>query len=306
MRLTYIDIAKGITILLMVLGHSSIPQPLSNWIWSFHMPLFFFVSGMTTHWGRDAASFVIQKTGRLLWPFVGYSILNLLLLPLWKDGAWSDNVAQTLETGWGGCALWFIPVLYLALLLARAVPDKVASSALGAAVLAAIGSLLCRFHLSLPWTLSTVPIAAAYVLLGRLAASRAKRFLGEAFSSWRVAAFMLLCLMVQIPLSQLYHLDLAWNKVNPIVPLLAASIAGCFFMLCLSRLLCLQRQLAGLFPVVGRHTLEIMALSQCVIAVINRQLPSLGAAKYGLLAVILFVFVQVKDACKKRFPHIPL
>lgn len=40
-----ISIVKGIGIALMVIGHAGIPEALRHWIYSFHMPLFFFVSG---------------------------------------------------------------------------------------------------------------------------------------------------------------------------------------------------------------------------------------------------------------------
>ena len=40
-RIDWIDLTKGIAIFLMVCGHTSIPLSISNWIWSFHMPLFF-------------------------------------------------------------------------------------------------------------------------------------------------------------------------------------------------------------------------------------------------------------------------
>ena len=44
-RLSYLDIAKGFSIALVVLGHI-IPQgnsPLRNWIYSFHMPIFYYI-----------------------------------------------------------------------------------------------------------------------------------------------------------------------------------------------------------------------------------------------------------------------
>ena len=44
-RILWIDVAKGITIILVVLGHSSLPSTISRFIWAFHMPLFFLVSG---------------------------------------------------------------------------------------------------------------------------------------------------------------------------------------------------------------------------------------------------------------------
>ena len=45
-RIDWIDLTKGIAIFLMVCGHTSIPLSISNWIWSFHMPLFFIISGI--------------------------------------------------------------------------------------------------------------------------------------------------------------------------------------------------------------------------------------------------------------------
>lgn len=41
----YISTAKGIGIILMVMGHCGIPEPFGKFIYQFHMPLFFFCSG---------------------------------------------------------------------------------------------------------------------------------------------------------------------------------------------------------------------------------------------------------------------
>ena len=51
-RLKWLDIAKGLGILLMVLGHSSVPVVVAKFIWAFHMPLFFIASGWTTNWEK--------------------------------------------------------------------------------------------------------------------------------------------------------------------------------------------------------------------------------------------------------------
>lgn len=44
-RIVSFDILKGGGILLVILGHIQIPYMLKTVIYSFHMPLFFFVSG---------------------------------------------------------------------------------------------------------------------------------------------------------------------------------------------------------------------------------------------------------------------
>ena len=46
-RVTYLDMAKGVGILLVILGHEAdLPLAARQFVTSFHMPLFFILSGM--------------------------------------------------------------------------------------------------------------------------------------------------------------------------------------------------------------------------------------------------------------------
>lgn len=54
MRVPWIDRAKGIGLLLVILGHLvTYESSVSNWIFGFHMPLFFFLSGRVTPGARQ-------------------------------------------------------------------------------------------------------------------------------------------------------------------------------------------------------------------------------------------------------------
>lgn len=58
MRDRSIDAAKGIAIILVVLGHVCTGIPwLVKWIYSFHMPLFFMISGYLRE-GKEYGDFV--------------------------------------------------------------------------------------------------------------------------------------------------------------------------------------------------------------------------------------------------------
>ena len=46
-RVDWVDIFKGIVIILMVIGHST--SPWVGWIYLFHMPAFIFSSGYTVN-----------------------------------------------------------------------------------------------------------------------------------------------------------------------------------------------------------------------------------------------------------------
>lgn len=51
-RIDWVDVAKGVGIFLMVMGHSSMPDAVNRWIYSFHMPLFFLLSGLVFNPGK--------------------------------------------------------------------------------------------------------------------------------------------------------------------------------------------------------------------------------------------------------------
>lgn len=81
-RLQWLDILKGIAMFFVVPGHTAIYPPLEKYIYSFHMPLFFMISGMT--WRKDKypafQDLLKDKAKRLLLPYVW---LNLLVFPIY-------------------------------------------------------------------------------------------------------------------------------------------------------------------------------------------------------------------------------
>lgn len=76
-RIDWIDLTKGIAIFLMVCGHTSIPLSISNWIWSFHMPLFFIISGILFNATKyPNFNLFIKKRGKtLIIPYINAPFL---------------------------------------------------------------------------------------------------------------------------------------------------------------------------------------------------------------------------------------
>ena len=70
-RIVYIDALRGFAILLVIVGHliqfnysSGIENPIFNIIYSFHMPLFFFISGYVHSFSKKYTplSFIKKKS----------------------------------------------------------------------------------------------------------------------------------------------------------------------------------------------------------------------------------------------------
>ena len=105
-RIDYFDIAKGIGIILMILGHMSLQDKyLKNFIYSFHMPLFFIISGYFFK-ERDNKQCLKNIFKKLIIPYIltcifiiFYKVFRLIL-----DGNFSE-IANTIKV-WGLASLY--------------------------------------------------------------------------------------------------------------------------------------------------------------------------------------------------------
>ena len=117
-RFAFIDILKGIAILLIVYGHiipGTIPY-LSEWFSTLNIPLFFFVSGLLFNENKyryDFGYFVRSRTKGLVVPFIIFSII-VAIGYFFIEHDYASFLVNLFSMGWGGgYALWFIPVLFM-------------------------------------------------------------------------------------------------------------------------------------------------------------------------------------------------
>lgn len=293
-RLIWLDIAKATAIILMVLGHTSIPNFLSNFIWAFHMPLFFIASGWTTNWAKySIMNFSLTKAKTLLVPFVVYSVIVLAI----QNIIWGGNISDWFWNGWVAYALWFIPVLYLALFCARlilAIQVKT-MRILALMSLLVVGILLCRCGMYLPWSLSSVPYATFMIVLG----GKMRQWLSQQMLEpkwWKILILFFLTLGV----SHFWRLDMCFNGILPIIPLTVGALSGTLMVFYISMLI--ERHLpmvTNVMTAIGRETYIIVAFSQIIIMSINHWHPMNVALKYGLLVVLLVLLKNIKDVVNK-------
>ncbi len=76
-----LNIVKALCIILMVIGHSSAPAGVTGFIYIFHMPAFFFLSGylLKESWLDRPGSFIKKRLGTLYAPYVFWELVFLLL-----------------------------------------------------------------------------------------------------------------------------------------------------------------------------------------------------------------------------------
>ncbi|MFD3155953.1 acyltransferase family protein [Haloimpatiens sp. FM7330] len=122
-RLKYIDILKGIGILLMIMGHISFGRLFDKYIHGFHMPIFFFISGyLFKIVNLSFKKFLKKKIKTLLVPYACFGLFNYicwiifiglpkghnLIIPL-KSLLWINTESNMPIAG----ALWFLTCLFI-------------------------------------------------------------------------------------------------------------------------------------------------------------------------------------------------
>jgi acyltransferase len=188
-----IDAAKGVAIMLVVLGHAKgIPGWFTVLAYSFHVPLFFVLSGWLSH-RRDAypiRQLLDTLVRTLLVPYVVFFLLAYAYWLLtrnigekalrWGQLPWWDPLTG-LATGIGPQlyvhpALWFLPALFVAALsyqlLRRVLPPEMIALLSLPPALAWILAFPAT-GLRLPFALDVLPVALLFYAMGAVAGTSA-------------------------------------------------------------------------------------------------------------------------------------
>ena len=168
-----IDIAKGIGIFLVVLGHVPIPMWLATPIYMFHMPLFFFLSGMFFHPEEKLAYGIYKKVRTLIVPYLFFAVCangsNMLRDLLVYHTAHGKSIFSIFNAA--ASPLWFLICLFGCYLLSRltSIFTRVwawKGLAVGSLFWGGMGMLLCRECISLPLWGTQVLLMQFYYIIG--------------------------------------------------------------------------------------------------------------------------------------------
>ena len=194
-RLTGLDMARGIAIILVVLGHSGFVGAACNtWISTFHLPAFFLISGVLlgrkTEDTRPLATMALQKFRGILIPYLWFSlgsvcvdILQVLLGNFTWDLVWEHVVLTVTFQGYS--VLWFLPVLYLAELFLILLL-KTCSQFLSRPLLRMTAAMLLTTVLALAayYGYRKLPAASESAALSAFVRILAKSLIGASFMSY--------------------------------------------------------------------------------------------------------------------------
>lgn len=120
-RIEYIDFFKGIGIILMIMGHVGFGSGFDYFIHSFHMPMFFLISGYLFNGSGSFKKFIKKKSKQLLIPYIIFGLISFLIFA-YLNFNYNEAILSKLYallfintnnmpiTG----ALWFLTALFFA------------------------------------------------------------------------------------------------------------------------------------------------------------------------------------------------
>lgn len=260
---------------LVVLAHSPafsrVLPGLTPWIFLFHVPAFFFVSGYLL---RPGANLLPRLAGRILLPFllagIGLALAKVLLRGEEAPAALAGVLWGTGPT-LPSSQLWFLPTLFLTLCASAPAARLLLERGAGTAGLLALGAALAGagwigLHLPAPpvealrrpgvggptgwpWGLDLLPIAMFFCLAGYAA----RRFLPRPPPLWLLPAGLAATAAGAVAG---VRVDMNLRLMEPLPLALAAGLAGSVALLAAGRLF--AGAPARVFEEIGRRSMAIL------------------------------------------------
>lgn len=271
-RLTYLDIAKGIGILLVVIGHvyvfnkQIVDRFFVIWLYSFHMPLFFIISGMLIAYKneKDILKFIIKRIKGILIPYAFFSVLSIIVFAIVNDFNKAVIIQSIKATvcGIGIDTLWFLPALFFGEVIFFVLKNLLKNKyviCVCSAVIYIIGNFMMKDYGIICLFLGRIFIAIGFIMVGNYTLD----FVRKRNMPWYVLAILAILSVVFSKINGLVDLNnLVFN--NKILYLLN-SLLGTYLVLELSKLINVDELIYW-----GKNTLIVMATHLNIIYLFNK------------------------------------
>lgn len=330
-RNQFVDIMRGIAMLLVVLGHTMTGCTtdaensfLFNIVWSLQMPLFILISGYVTRYSRDIQDvaglwkFVKRRTIAYLLP---WSVWTLLVRGIIFGESNFLNIKWLLwhmDSGyWFLATIWTISMIFgVSTFLARRIAKEsgikrqlftLAFYLVGMAVLAAIGIVAGLSFFAIKLTLYYMPFYYAGYLYGQYQDGIMEFKWGKTV----VDVVIAVCLAVWLYIINRYHLYALPDNGISIALRVLSSIAGCIAVcgLCNGLFTVTSKNLVGGVQLswCGEHSLEIYLTHYLLLTLLYMpEAPIMGSIQgtalmlANYLITVVLTIIAVKLVNKNR------
>ena len=306
-RIEWIDISKGMGILFVMLGHCYLDTKYTFWFISFHMALFFFLSGYTFRIKESYFQFLNKKIRTLLIPYLFFVIVTMLfngLLAMTHGNTYDViGIARQYLIQKRYTLLWFLTCLFLAeqvMFFLEKIYLRLGSKKEYWIIVSSAEFILFYFYqikigIDLPWNADLVLIGVAFMNFGKYICETKMLEKVQIKASLLGSSLLILCICFSR--YNYYHygkVDWYSNQFGNVWLYLVSAFSGVFATIFLaSRIKCRKIALLGRNSLVfyGLHRLIIDNL---VFVVYPRlKIRMIGNDVFLLVLATLSIFVSI-------------
>lgn len=304
-RLDYVDVAKGIATICVILGHLSVtPRPLVIWIYTFHIPLFFLLSGFVLNLDKYPTflSFFTDKVKKLLIPYLWLSVLTWIWIYCVRDFSINKN-SLIKFIGIFICAkdtpyylsLWFIMSLFfsqiLLYILLRCLSEK--GKLIKICLCFVVGVFISSIYKpGWIWALDTVPMATFFLGLGYCLREKREKMNDFLQLKFFFVSFPLNVICGYFNFINHNRSDLFYQNIGQPILYVTSALFGIWMILILSKLIHHSKTLSY----IGKNSLVFYAFHRPIFIPIVMKFLSLMSQKYkifthNMVQTLLSVFM---------------
>ena len=284
-RVKYIDVARGFSMICIVCGHMNNPR-INQFVFTFHVPLFFLISGYFFKENEKWDIFLKKKCKTLLIPYYLSCIVLAVSSAVFNELSYGGNDTKQLIIDWVKAALygaghsravpvdwkfigalWFLWATFWGLVILKLLYKLRWQIKIGILLILVIVCVLSAEKLWLPLSIQTGPIAALYMYMG----TEWKKNEGIKLSPETKAVITVLALGVWICFIRdftTFYIVLADVGRGAID--IAGSLCGCYCVLLGCKWLCKQeKHLSSALAYIGRFSIIFLCVHNMELNVIR-------------------------------------
>lgn len=305
-RVKSIDVAKGIGIVLVVFGHVHSQfhidlQPAYNFITLFHVPLFFFISGIFYNESTPLVTYAKKKFLRLFIPYIFINILfwgaeavyeRFALAQLdWHQLLFAICGLEPVRNSLAGPS-WFILVLFRICIIYKAIQivtgNRKCIMALISLVFATVGFAISYDYFLIRQTLIALPYLCLGHIVGPVIKQNALHGIGKVVT---LSVSVLLLAM----LSKNQYTDMSVNMYGQIPIFILGSVIGTAAIIIFSKIIDASSSSVTRFcSLIGQNTLTILLWHMLFMKLIFTVLGEIISSNMvvSIIAVVLAILLS--------------
>ena len=312
-RVKWIDAAKGLGALYVIIGHFILNGKISVLLYAFHMPLFFFLAGITFNIKENETFFIYlkKKFVSIIIPYFIFSVPLFLFNCVRIIHNGSDALVLLLKKIIGIIlcwkttdyynGVWFLPCIFTAYLISYAIISNLKSKTtivIFSILSLLLGLFLDKFDISLPFGADTALIAAYFMCTAYVI----KELIGKL--KW-------ICVALYIPMGLITFLNYTMsgkrvemysNDYGNYVLFILASLCGIIATIGLANISSVTNN--SLLNILGKESMYMYGSQLIFFSVMNVILPKTGIYSLGSIiqtaiglaisGIITFILLKMK------------